>query len=604
MRNLWRAFKLVLPHRKMLVWYSITALGLAVFGSAPLVLVKALVNKLNRQEPKDPLGIYVDAWLQGIFGFGQSYLWGLCAIIFIFWVLKSLLDFLNTYIASWLAQRLRTEAMERVMVRLLTLDEPYFDKQKTGDLVSRMISDGDNLRKTVKIFLDFLQQPLLVLALVAIAIYYDWFLFCVGAVGVPLVVWPLTRIIKNITKQTKRYQEKTADLAQAMLQNLSGIRIIHAYDAAQSEAANFKKVADGLFRIGMRRNMNRAAQRPLTSVMLGLGGMAVLLTGGLRIINNPESDLAAFLVFLGALGMLYAPATAMMLTLGELAEFLPSAERTFEILDVKPTIIEQPNAPVCPRLKQHLVFENISFDYGRGQILKNFTLSIAAGEKIGIVGRTGVGKSTLLSLLMRFYDPSAGQILIDGININSVSLSSLRAQIALVNQTPFLFQTTVADNIRYGRPNASDEDVIEAAKAARIHDEIMQQPLAYKTLCGERGGELFSGGQRQRIAVARAILRNAPILLLDEATSALDAYSERRVQEALDKLVVNRTSLIVAHRLSTLRNTDRILVFGDNGGLEAIGTHDELLRSSPTFRILSTAQAENGNENVLLSQKT
>jgi len=302
--------------------------------------------------------------------------------------------------------------------------------------------------------------------------------------------------------------------------------------------------------------------------------------------------------------MLYAPATAMMLTLGELAEFLPSAERTFEILDVKPTIIEQPNAPVCPRLKQHLVFENISFDYGRGQILKNFTLSIAAGEKIGIVGRTGVGKSTLLSLLMRFYDPSAGQILIDGININSVSLSSLRAQIALVNQTPFLFQTTVADNIRYGRPNASDEDVIEAAKAARIHDEIMQQPLAYKTLCGERGGELFSGGQRQRIAVARAILRNAPILLLDEATSALDAYSERRVQEALDKLVVNRTSLIVAHRLSTLRNTDRILVFGDNGGLEAIGTHDELLRSSPTFRILSTAQAENGNENVLLSQKT
>ena len=592
MKNLWRAFKLVLPHRGMLLWYGLTSFALAIFGSTPLVLTKTFINKLNRQAPKDRLSIFVDKWMENFFGSGADYLWGLCAIIAVLWSLKSLFDFLNTYIASWLAQRLRTEAMQRVMERLLTLDQPFFDKQKTGDLVSRMVSDGDNLRKTVKIFLDFAQQPFTVIALAGLAIYYDWVLFCVGALGVPLVVWPMTRVIKNISKQSRRYQEKTADLAQDMLQNLAGIRIIHAYDAAKIESSNFNKAADSLFRTGMRRNMSRAMQRPLTSLLLGVGGVAVLLIGGLRISTNPEMDPTAFLVFVGALGMLYSPVTAMMLTLGELAEFLPSAERTFEILDVKPTIVDAPNARICPRLTRELVFEKVSFDYGRGLILKDFTLSIRVGEKIGIVGRTGVGKSTLLSLLMRFYDPGAGRILIDGIDIRSVSLSSLRAQIALVNQAPFLFHATVADNIRYGLSGATDTEVIEAAKNAMIHDEIMQQPQGYQTLCGERGGELFSGGQRQRIAVARAILRNAPILLLDEATSALDAYSERRVQEALDKLVVNRTSLIVAHRLSTLNNADRIVVFGDHGGIEAVGTQEELLKLSPTYRLLSSVQIE------------
>jgi ABC-type multidrug transport system fused ATPase/permease subunit len=223
-------------------------------------------------------------------------------------------------------------------------------------------------------------------------------------------------------------------------------------------------------------------------------------------------------------------------------------------------------------------------------VLKDFSLTIRAGEKLGIVGKTGSGKSTLLSLILRFYDPTSGRILIDGVDIRSVQMASLRSQMALVAQQPFLFHASVEDNIRYGRPSATDEEVIDAAKSAMVHDEIMQQPEGYKTLCGERGGELFSGGQRQRIAVARAILRNAPILLLDEATSALDAFSERRVQEAIDKLLLSRTSLIVAHRLSTLRNVDRILVFQEEGGVEAIGTHEDLLANSRTYRGLWTEQ--------------
>jgi len=590
MRTLWRACKLILPHRGMLALYLFTSMGLAIFGSSPLLLVKTFLNRLEGKAPQDTLGRHVDAWLTNTFGAGDQYLWGLCGLALLFWLGKAIFDYFNTYLATWLAQRLRMEAMQRVMHRLLTLDQPYFDKQKIGDLVSRMVSDGDNLRRTVKMFLDFVQQPFQVLVLAAAALYLDWFLFLIGGIGLPLLVIPLRKTIKNIAKQQKRYQEKTAALAQAMLQNLNGMRIIHAYDAAQKESRVFSELAYSLFRTGMRRNRNRAIQRPLTEIVLGVGLIAVLLIGALRNIHSGKADAAAFVTFIVALAALRVPISAMVSTLGEMAELLPSAERTFEVLDVQPTIREAPAARLCPALQKEIVFEDVCFDYGRGPVLKDLNLRINAGEKIGVVGRTGVGKSTLLALLLRFYDPTRGRVLIDGVDIRSVSLASLRAQTALVTQHPFLFHATVAENILYGKPDAGQEEVIAAARYAMVHDEVMAQPLGYQTLCGERGGELFSGGQRQRIAVARAILRNAPILLLDEATSALDAFSERRVQEALDKLVVSRTSLIVAHRLSTLRNVDRIVVFGDHGGIEAIGPHQELLDTSPTYRLLWSEQ--------------
>ncbi|MGD0088719.1 MAG: ABC transporter ATP-binding protein, partial [Planctomycetota bacterium] len=421
-------------------------------------------------------------------------------------------------------------------------------------------------------------------------LYLDWYLFLIGGLGLPLLVIPLRKTIKNIAKQQKRYQEKTAELAQAMLQKLTGMRIIHAYEAAEKEGRGFNELAYSLFRTGLRRNRSRAIQRPLTEIVLGMGLIAVLLYGALRITHAGEVDVAAFVTFLVALVALRGPVGAMVSTMGEMAELLPSAERTFEVLDIEPGIREAPGASPCPVLKHEIAFEDVCFDYGRGPVLKGLNLKINAGEKIGVVGRTGVGKSTLLSLLLRFYDPTSGRILIDGVDIRTVTLASLRAQMALVTQHPFLFHASVAENIRYGKPGASDAEVSAAAASAMVHEEIMAQPQGYQTLCGERGGELFSGGQRQRIAVARAILRNAPILLLDEATSALDAFSERRVQEALDKLVVSRTSLIVAHRLSTLRNVDRIVVFGDGGGIEAIGTHQELLGDSPTYRLLWTEQ--------------
>lgn len=587
MKNLWRAFKLVLPHKWMLFWYFLSALVLAVVSSAPLILVKTFLDKLSEKTTKpDKLSIFIDSYLMKWFSDTKEYIIALCAIILILWMVKAFADFVNSYLSSWLAQRLRMEAMQKVMSHLLALDVPYFDKQQTGDLVSRMVSDGENLRKTIKIFLDFLRQPPQVLSLAAVALYYDPTLFLIGAIGIPLIILPVNILIKNISKQTKKYQQKTAGVAQEMLQNLGGIRIIFAYDAAKQESSNFAKLTESLFRTGLRRNMSRSIQRPLVELMLGVGLVGVLLAGGLRSINDPSYNIHSFIAFVGAMGMLYGPLRALMGTTAEMAELLPSAERTFEVLDLKPVIAEAKDAVVCPKLKQDIVFQNVTFNYGRGNVFEKLALTIRAGEKIGIVGPTGVGKSTLLSLLMRFYDPNEGSILIDGVDIRKTTLSSLRSQMAFVNQRPFLFHASVMENIRYGRPGATDEEVMDAAKKAMVHDEIMAQPEGYKTLCGERGGELFSGGQGQRICVARAILRQASILLLDEATSSLDTFSERRVQEALDKLVENCTSVIVAHRLSTLRNVDRIVVFGKSGGIEAIGPHDELLKTSPTYRAL------------------
>ena len=639
----------------MLALYLVTAIGLAVCGSAPLILARTFIYHLDTvgkkyqkqlmvkkygesnvtpkaapraplaaqdgedddglDEPemdsakkekapsKDVFGVkeYIAGFftrindgLQSRFGTGRNYIFALCGLIGVCLFLKSGLDAANTYISSWLAQRLRTEAIERVMAKLLSLDMPYYDSHKTGDLVTRMVSDGENLRKTVKIFLDFAQQPFMIIALVSVAVYYDWRLFLIGAMGVPAIMFGMTKLVRRIIQQAKRYQEKTADIAQAMLQNLSGIRVIHAYGAEELEAEGFRGLTRSLFRTGMRRNLNRAIQRPLTSFLMGLGGIAVLAWGGSRVLEHPSRhNIADFGIFLAALGMLYEPVSAIMQTIGEIAEYLPNAERIFEILDVQPSIADAPNAIVCPSLTNEIVFENVDFNYGSGAVLRDFKLVLRRGEKLGIVGRTGVGKSTLLSLLLRFYDPTSGRILIDGADVRSVTLASLRSQIALVTQQPFLFNTTVAENIRYGRPGASDEDVIAAARVAMIHDEIMSKPLGYKEMCGERGGELFSGGQKQRIAIARALLRNAPILLLDEATSALDSLKERSLQEAFDKLEANRTCLIVAHRLSTLSNADRILVFGDEGGVEAVGTHTELMASSPTYRNMWTAQNEN-----------
>ena len=532
----------------------------------------------------------LEGQLQALFGADlNAYLTGICIAIAVCIVLKAVLDFLVSYLQSWIAQRLQVDAMVRLMRHLLSLDLGFHDRRKMGDLVSRIIGDTDALRGTAKLTLDFLEKPPLILCLAAAAFCLNWKLFLLGAVGVPLLVAPLLHITRRIYKHAMRARIQAADMAEDMLQDLTGMRTVQAYEAVEAEGENFAKLAVGFFRSSMRKARNRAMQRPLAELVMGIGGVVVFFYGSLQILRG-EMRLSDFLVFAGACGMLYNPLRGLFSVFGEIAEFVPSAERTFEILAIRPSIADTPESVDCPRLSREIAFENVTLDYGRGPVFTNLNLTIRAAERIGIVGRTGIGKSSLLALLLRFYDPTAGRILLDGVDIRAVKLSTLRNQIALVTQDPFLFHTTIEENIRYGKPDAAFAEVEAAAKAAAIHPEVLEKPEGYRTVVGERGVTL-SGGQRQRIAVARAILRNAPILLLDEATSALDSAVEQQVQEALDRLSAGRTTLVVAHRLSTVRNADRIVVFGDEGGIEAVGTHEELLARSPTYQRLWARQS-------------
>ena len=600
MKYFFRALQFLWPHRGMVAFYVLCTVLLAAVSSLPLALAKAYLDCLSRTTQPDADSVplkwldhkvrWFEGQLQSLFGADLTdYLTGICIAIAVCIVLKAVLDFLVSYLQSWIAQRLQVDAMVRLMRHVLSLDLGFHDRRKMGDLVSRIIGDTDALRGTAKLTLDFLEKPPLILCLAAAAFCLNWKLFLLGAVGVPLLVAPLLHITRRIYKHAMRARIQAADMAEDMLQDLSGMRTVQAYEAVEAEGDNFAKLAAAFFRSSMRKARNRAMQRPLAELVMGIGGVVVFFYGSLQILRG-EMRLSDFLVFAGACGMLYNPLRGLFSVFGEIAEFVPSAERTFEILAIRPSIADTPESVDCPKLSREIAFENVTLDYGRGPVFTNLSLTIRAAERIGIVGRTGIGKSSLLALVLRFYDPTAGRILLDGVDIRAVKVSTLRNQIALVTQDPFLFHTTIEENIRYGKPDAPFAEVEAAAKAAAIHAEILEKPDGYRTVVGERGVTL-SGGQRQRIAVARAILRNAPILLLDEATSALDSAVEQQVQEALDRLSAGRTTLVVAHRLSTVRSADRIVVFGDEGGIEAVGTHEELLARSLTYQRLWARQS-------------
>jgi len=586
-----RAMKLLWPMKGRLAVYVLCTYLLAVANTSPLALARAIIAHLQGDNKlfNDKFGNMVHEFFVGVFGAGEGYVIGLCTLSIVLLLLKNVFDFLCSYLQSWISYRLTMDAVVRLMHHLLGMDMAFFDKRKMGDIVTRVTQNTQALGSTARLTLDFLQHPPLIICLTAYALYLNWQLFLIAFAGFALAVLPVLTLTRKIYKQATKARVGQGDISQSILEDLYGLRTVQAYEAVDAEKENFSQKCEKLFGHFMKQRRSRAMQGPMSETVLGIGIAGVLLFGSIQVMRG-QMAFADFFIFQVAIGMLYSPVKSLLTLVAELAEFVPSAEAAFEYLDTKPAIQDAPDAKPCPKLQQAITFENVTFDYGRGPVFSNLDLTIHKGERIGIVGRTGVGKSTLLSLLLRFYDPQKGRIAIDGVDIKGATIRSLRSQIALVTQEPFLFHASIADNIRYGKPDATQAEIEAAAKAAAIHDEIMAFPERYKTLAGERGTTV-SGGQRQRIAVARAILRNAPILLLDEATSSLDSASERLVQDALDKLAEGRTSLIVAHRLSTVKDADRIVVFAEDGGIEAVAPHAELLQSSPTYRKLWERQA-------------
>jgi subfamily B ATP-binding cassette protein MsbA len=414
------------------------------------------------------------------------------------------------------------------------------------------------------------------------------YLAFIGLVLLPIAGFPIIYLGKRMLTASKHMRWTSTILMDRIMQICIGFRVIKVYQGEAQELEQFNHTAAEFYDHTLRRTQMQALAGVALEGLAGFGVVLVVLAGGFRVLHG-QMQWPALMTFLMALMQTHDPARILAHCWANVQYNIPGADRLNELMEIKTDVVDRTDALRLQNPPRRIRFENVSFAYETETVLRNLNLDIRAGEVIGLVGPSGSGKSSLMSLAVRFYDPTEGRITFDGVDLREFRLDDVMAKVAIVLQDPFLFSTSVRENIRYGRPDATPEEVEAAARDANIHDEIVALPNGYDTPIGP-GGHGLSGGQRQRINIARALLKDVPILLLDEATSALDSVSEMKVQEALERLMVGRTTLIAAHRLSTLRHADRIVVLSD-GEVEAVGPHAELLRTSPTYRAVCERQA-------------
>jgi subfamily B ATP-binding cassette protein MsbA len=501
------------------------------------------------------------------------------------------LNYANTMIQLRIGEVVELRLLERVIRHILTLSVSYFDKQSHADIVHAVRQDVGEIRMTVRALCLLLVDASIAAALgVGVLVLAPrlalWTLFVV-----PLAVLPIVFAANRILRSSRQLRYAGFKLSDVLLQILRGIRIIKAYRAEAAQADRSVFLGRSYFRAVTDEVSAQSLGGVMNDAVIGLVLVVVILFGGREVI---EGRLAwpSLLAFVMGVRNMYGPLNNVSTYYLDLQSHAASLERVSAILAEVPEVRDRPDAAPLPAAPRRIRLDHVSFTYGDHPVLRDVTADLVAGETIGVVGPSGSGKTTLLGILMRFYDPTGGRILFDDRDLRDLRLADVHAKLALVTQEPFLFTETVRENIRVGRPTASDAEVEAAARAAYIHEEIRALPQGYDTVLGV-GGRDLSGGQRQRVSVARALLLDAPILVLDEATSSLDSIAEAEVQRALDRLMVGRTSIIVAHRLSTLRNADRLLVL-DQGRLVGFAPHEELLRDCPVYRRLYETQQLGG----------
>lgn len=486
--------------------------------------------------------------------------------------------------------RLARDLRAMVFGKIQMLSLAYLDRRKTGDLMNRVSGDTERVQHFIESQSTMAVNQALVLIGVAVILFMsDWRLALLVIFPTPIVL-AAVRLMQEWIRLVFRRQWRLHDAVNSLLQDiLSGIRIVKAFGQEDREVARFRKASRQLATVTAGNEKTWNTLFPAMGFILGLGNFLVLYYGG-GLVLREEMQVGELFQFSQYAGMLYGPLRWMSFIPRWFAEAMTSAERVFEVVDEEPDIKDREH-PVHHRIAGRVTFEDVTFGYRSHEpVLENVSLEVEPGEMIGIVGHSGAGKSTLINLVMRLYDVDEGRILIDGIDIRDISQKDLRSQIGVVLQETFLFSGTVLENIRYAKPEASVDDVIRAAKIANAHDFIMRFTDGYDTLVGERGQRL-SGGERQRIAIARALLHDPRILILDEATSSVDTETEQQIQEALARLVKNRTTFAIAHRLSTLRNADRIMVI-DKGRLAELGTHESLLKARGIYYNLVMKQRQ------------
>ena len=515
-------------------------------------------------------------------------------------VLKSVCDYAGTYLVNYAGFRMITDLRNDLYDTILRRSTAFFQKNTTGTLISTLINDIGRVQTAMSTVLsDFLQQFFTFAALIFVVIGYGHKLAWMLLLFVPVIVSSARRIGKSVRTTTRSGQDKLAEIQNILHETITGHGIVKAFNMEMWEMSRFRSAARRLFRANLRSVSVQAISSPLMD-FFGAIAIAALLLIGREEIKRDVMTLGTFIAFLIAVVALYDPVRKFALFYNSFQQALGASEEIFKFMDAQDDVVEKPHAFRLREFKKSIRFENVGFAYAsdgeRKQVLRGIDLEAERGEVIAFVGPSGAGKSTLVNLIPRFFDATSGRILVDGHDVRDVSLESLRAQIGKVTQETVLFNDTVRNNIAYGRPDVPLARVQQAAKMALAHDFIGRMHEGYNTMIGEKGVRL-SGGERQRLAIARAILKNAPILILDEATSALDSESEAMVQAALANLMQGRTVFVIAHRLSTVRRATRICVIED-GRITEIGSHDELLQQSGTYQRLYNLQFSGAPEPV------
>lgn len=553
-----RLFGFSRPYRGTFIAAFAAMLVYAAASAGVALLVKPIIDKV----------------LPGQAGWPFRY-WA--ALIILTYLAKGIGSYFSTYLMTDVGQRVVRDVRDRLFRHILDQSATFFSQRTSGQLMSRITNDVNQVQQAVSETIgDLLREGLTAVGYAVAMFYFEWRLALVAMVGAPIVVYPLVRLGQRVRRSTRRSQEQLEFLSHRTAEAFTGHRIVKAFGAESHEAARFGEASNQLYRTNLKVTSTVSMLPPIMEFLGGLAIVGLIWYGQRQIVAHATTQ-GAFLSFIFVAFMMYTPIKRLSRVNANLQQAIAAATRIFEVLDTHSEVRERPTAQPLPRVTRGVEFTDVSFSYdGAGKaVLKNVTFGARAGQVIAIVGLSGAGKTTLMNLLPRFYDVTGGAITIDGLDIRDVTLASLREQIGIVTQETVLFDDTIANNIAYGRPGANRQTIEDAARAAHAHDFVMALPDKYETRIGERGQRL-SGGQRQRLAIARALLRDSPILILDEATSSLDAESELLVQDALANLMRNRTSFVIAHRLSTVRRADAIVAL-ERGQVAEIGRHEELL---------------------------
>ncbi|MFW6030212.1 MAG: ABC transporter ATP-binding protein [Halanaerobiales bacterium] len=504
-------------------------------------------------------------------------LWIIALIMIIVTLLKGLFDFIKSYVSEYIAQNIIHDIRVELYEHLNKLSFSFYDSAKTGDLMSRITSDADSLRRFLANVSVYVSSNILtILGILIVMFIWDYRLGILYIGLIPLMVFGMRIYAIRVRPMFKRVRKSFASLTHFLRENFIGMEVIKLFGREKYEKNRFKKKNQKYISINLEAAKVSAFWMPYVNFLMGLGTSLVVWYGG-RLVIGKAITLGTLAGFISYISMLLRPVrqTGMMIDFSSQAA--AAAERIFEVMDKKSEVKEFPEAHDINNVKGKVEYKNLNFSYDKKKkVLKDINLEVDAGDTVAIVGPTGAGKSTLIHLLPRFYDPDQGEILIDGENIKNLTLESLRNQVGIVLQHTFLFAASVKENISYGRPEANIEDIKKAAKIAQIHDFISSLPLGYETPIGERGVNL-SGGQKQRLAMARVLLTDPALLILDEPTSSIDASTEEKMQKALKEVIKNRTTFVIAHRLWTVKNADKIIVIKD-GEIVEKGKHEELLQ--------------------------